>query len=559
MGWLDSVGMGFNNTGWSMQHGEYQGLLRSAMREQELLKKALTTGTGVVQPGATGGQTLRRQFLFNLLEATSFQQSDAILMKLCPKEKAWSTFLEWTTQDQYGQGGDGFVDETGSDGLFGVDYADDNYSRQTENVKFMAEGRQVGLVAQEVNNIQDPFKTSKVSLTRSLIGKANTAGYFADALTVNSQFNGIAAQLRSWADTNTFDYGIMYDCGGRPLDKYLLEDICVQNRNRFGRGDLLLMSTIAFGDSTTLIWPEMRQREGEGGAMGGQFRTFNGPNGPVKIADDPMLRAGRPLRVDGPGSDARPRTTASADTGSLAWAGNPWVAASGANGTQVVAPGTGNFWTNFTKNTDSGPAAVPALPSGSGDPNGGNNDNRLAAGSYYYGVSIVYKGKESALYIYGAGTQAANVISGTPTAVAVTAGNVAQLEFDTTTPQVTGLGTTYPRVNVKFRVYRAGGPGAAAPTRVSDFKYLCDCGTPTSGNARCFDNGFNMPGTDNAFLITTSKNGVKGWAYMQLLPLMQRMGLPALPLADPLVLLWFATILLRVRRHHVHIRNVGRT
>ena len=547
---FDSLVFGHNDTGWNTSHPRFKELAAAAEREQ-MQFKALTTGANVVQPGDTGGSTLRRQFLFGDLEKTAQRQEHLKLIKLCPTKDAKTILLEWTTQGEY-SGGDGFVQETGSDGQFGVDFNDDNYERQSENVKFLAEGKQVGTVAQEVDNIEDPMKTSRDALKIGLMTKANLAGYFGDASKSSAQFNGINAQLRAWLDKHPEDYGIFFDCQGLPLDKWMLQMACVQNINRFGMADLLLQSTLGWGDSSTLLWPEARTEEGKGHTFGTQYKQFNGPSGPIRVENDTALRPGQPRRISGPGADGLPCTTASMDPGSLTFGGNnPWVA------NVAQAPGVGNFWTNFTKNTDTGPVVAPAVPSGEKEQMGGANRNELAAGSYYFAVSIVYKGYESPAYVLGLGNQPTNVLNGVPTAVAVVAGQIVKLDFDTTTPAIVGLGNTYARNLVKFRVYRAGGPTITPPKLLSDFKFLAETGIPTAGNARLWDNGMTIPGLDNAYLITTKRNDSAGWAFMQLLPMMQK-RLPVNALADNFCLLWFTTILLRVRKHHIHFRNVGK-
>lgn len=555
MGGVD-VG-GFNSTGWRTNSRDYLALLAMAAQQEAELQKALTTGSGIVAAGDQGGRALRLQFLPGELESTTADQEDFVGIKQLSFEKAWSPTIEWTTKDSFDGGGDGFVDETGSDGAYGVDYYDDNFTRQTENVKFMAEGRQVSIVAEETRNIEDPEKVSRIDVELSLLAKANTALYHGNSNISSNQYNGIMAQLESWLDLFPADAGFFYDAGGRPLDKYMLEDICSQNRNRFGKINLVLTSTPAYGDSMTLIWPQSRNEEGSGGMTGGQRDVFNGPAGKVKIKYDPGLRPGKPLRVQGPGSDGAPRlnVAASMDKNSLVFAATPFVAISGSVGCQPVAAGSGNWWRNYTRNTDATFPAVPATPSGTLAYGGGNNSNHLAAGTYYYGVSTVYKGQEGPLYIYGAGVQTADVISGTPTGLAPTSGQVNQIELDPA--QVTGLGTTYSKKNTKWRLYRFGGPNSAAPTNVSQFQFLQESGVPVAGNIRIYDNGMWIAGADMAFGITTMKGRTKGWAMYQLLPLMLR-PLPNLPLADPIVLLWFTTLLLRRRRHHVVIRNIGR-
>lgn len=548
-GTRQGVSLGYNSSSWHYNHPEYQGLLEQA-REEERSVKALTTGSNIVTDGATGGQTLRRQFLFNELEMFGPQQSDAKLVKLCPMKDAESTLLEWSLQG-YTSSGDGFVSETGSDGVFGVDFYDDPMERMTETMGFLAEGRTISEVSKHVNNLMDPKKVARRGMMVSMFAKADVAGYFGDRSKSNTQFNGIVSQVRNWADRHPEDYGVMFDCQNKPIDKYLLQNACLENGNRFGEGDLLLQSTYGKSDSTTLIWPENRNPEGKGGNFGGQFNVFDGPNGPVRLESDKMLRAGQPLKIDGQGSDGLPRTTATLDAGSVVNAGSTPFAVNTA-----VAAGTGNFWTNFTKNSDSGPlGTAPQVPTGSSNMNGGNNANNLTGGTYYYAVSMVYKGFESAAYILGAGNQASNAISGTPTGIAVTAGQIVKLDLDPT--QITGIGSTYARNLVKWRIYRSGGPGATAPTSLSQFQFLGECGIPTAGNSRFYDNGFSVPGSDNAFLITTKKDGVDEWCFANLLPLMQK-ELPILAMGDQFCVLWFTMMLLRNRRRHIWLRNVGR-
>ena len=546
----------FNSSGWKTNDPRYMGFLAAAQEREREIQKALTTGSGIVQSGDTGGRALRLQFLPGELESTTASQEDFVGIKQFPFEKAWSPVIEWSTKDSFDGGGDGWVDETGSTGAYDVDYYDDNFSRQTENIKYMAEGRQVGIVAEETRNIADPEKVSREDVELSLISKANTALYWGNSNLSGSQCNGFAAQLETWLDTNPNDYGIYYDANNQPISKYMLEDIAIKNRRRFGKINLVLTSPQAYGDSMTLVWPGQRSEEGSGGNMGGQKDVFLGPAGPMKLKFDPGLNANKPLRVRGNGANGEARYTTTSDRNSITWASNPFVASSGGNGTQALSAGSGYFWRNYTRSTDATAPAVPATPSSNGAL-GGNNSNHLAAGSYYYGVSVVYKGQEGPIYIYGAGTQSANLISGTPTGIAVTAGQVVQIDLDGTTPAITNLGTTYARKNVKYRVYRYGGANASAPTYVSDMQFLMEVGTPTTGNPRFWDNGMYIPGADTAFGITTMKGNKKAVAIYQLLPLMLR-PLPNLPLADPIVLLWFWTPLMKTRSHHVIIYNVGR-
>jgi hypothetical protein len=138
-------------------------------------------------------------------------------------------------------------------------------------------------------------------------------------------------------------------------------------------------------------------------------------------------------------------------------------------------------------------------------------------------------------------------------AIDPTAGQIVQIAIDTTTPCITGLGSTYALANTKFRIYRA--PSSA--TSISQFALLGETGCPTAGNATLYDNGYQIPGADQAFLITEQKHGIDGWGFWQLCPLLKR-PLPHTALLEFFVLLLFATPVLRVPRHHIVVRNIGR-
>ena len=93
---------------------------------------------------------------------------------------------------------------------------------------------------------------------------------------------------------------------------------------------------------------------------------------------------------------------------------------------------------------------------------------------------------------------------------------------------------------------------------VDDFQFLDTVGIPTSGNSVYYDNGMRMHGTDTAFLFSSQVDGRPGLEMLQMLPLMQREGLPELVQASPLVLLWYNTPIIWQRTKHVVMRNVGR-
>ena len=126
---------GFNSSSMSWFGGggfdQYKGL---AQRGEDDIEKAMVTGDGIVQAGDQGGRATRLQFLYDVLETVAWEQKDATLMRLIPIVKCYSTAFEWSQLVQYGDEGNGFVAETGSDGLFGLTGTDDVIQRQVQNL-----------------------------------------------------------------------------------------------------------------------------------------------------------------------------------------------------------------------------------------------------------------------------------------------------------------------------------------------------------------------------------------------------------------------------------------
>jgi hypothetical protein len=540
-----------HRTGWNLQSAGFQ-QLKELVEEDKVIKaaqleKSLTTGQGIVTQGTTGGEALRVQFLHDALEQVSFEQDDAALMKIIPKKKVPSNTVEWTDFLSYGSEGDAFVYETGSDGNFGVNGSDDNFSRQVAIVKYMATSRTVSIVSGLVNNIQQPMQVSEKGATLELIGKMNLQTYTADSTLSDNQFNGIRAQIKQWVLQNPNDSKILWDAQGQTLSRELLEDVTRDIRGLYGRPSLILCSIRAKADLQKLLFPNERFTAGTNpGYIGVDVDKFKGSNGTLKIVDDVMLRQNDPLVMDGVGVDGLPRSVSTTSANALSFAVTPFVSCA------AGSPSTGNYYTNVNLNTDtSALGTAPALPTSG---YGGNATNNLVAGNYWYAVSPVYQGKEGTVWVFGASS--AGTVTGATEITGLTFGQVVKFVIDGSTPCITGLGSTISRKLVKFRVYRYGGPSAAAPTALNQFGYLCDLGCPTSGNPTGWDNGMYIPGTESAYVITESKGGSPGWFMAQLLPLMKR-PLPHLPMADLFAMLAFVTPILWVPRHHAWIRNIG--
>lgn len=525
----------------SWASGLVQGMAQEA-EASEVLEKAMVTGSGVVEGGQQGGGALREQYLNGVLETVSATQDDARFMKDVPKKRVPTNTVEWTDFLSYGGAGDDFVGETGVDGAFNGVTTDDNFQRNIQLVKYMAVQREVSLVTQKVKNISDPLKIAQTGGTIEIIGKANLACYFADAGKNALQFNGLEAQILQWLNQFPSDSAIYYDAGGAPLGKGAMADIAQILRLKFGAPGSIYESVQTYADTQKQLFPEARYMEGQvSGVFGNDRNKYATPYGIIDLKADIMLRSNRPLAFDGPGLTGKPRTTATADFNSLNFASNPFTTAPASTAAGVT--GMNYYWQNYSQNTDATTIPAPPVPSGSA---GGNASNHLAAGSYLYAVAPVYYGREGAAFVYGTDGTVPNA-----TAVAVAAGQIVPVIV--AAASLTGLGTTYARSTVKYRVYRA----PANAVSLNDFDLLGEMGTPKAGNAVLYDNGMTIPGQDIAFMLTEKKNGSDAYFLAQLLPLLRR-PLPNKLLSDLFGLIAFITPILKVPRHHVVIRNIGR-
>jgi len=535
---------GFSYSG-IMNMSDYA-LAKEAVLASYDIHKAMTTGSGIVQPGTTGGMALRMQYLHGVLEKVSFEQDDAKFMKRVVKKPVYEPTFEWTVFNQYGGPGDGFVAETGTDGAFGVSGTDDNFTRLVAQVKYMAAVRTISLPIQEARNIEDAMKVAEQGATLELIGKANLACYFGDSKKSITQFDGITRQMLDWVSLYNQDQDILYDAGGQPISEDLLQEVAKICRQKYGQPQLLMQSAQGFADTQRLLFPKERTQLGTtNGTSGVVVNRFASAFGNIELDFDIMLRPNQPLAPDGMAVSGLPRTTATADSGCLTWNATPWTTAPAA-----VAPGTGNWWVPANLNSDAAAmTTAPALPSGPG-----NQACRLpVGGTYFYAIStVVAPGLESPAWVYGASS--AGVVTGATGITTSAANPIVQIVLNLSNNPIPGYGSTVPVNGIKYRLYRCDN---ATPTSMNSFNFLMEFGSPASGNPTAYDNGMYIPGSDNAFLFTEKKNGADGYMFAQLLPLMRR-PLPNLMMGNPLGILLFGCPVLLVRRHHVYIRNIGR-
>lgn len=505
------------------------------------LNKAYLTGQTVVTPSDdSDASALRKQFLFGNLVSTIYSQDDAAFLKKLRVENVGSTLVEFSRFDLV-NGGDGFVPESGTDGLFGTSYGEDSFSRQTRTVKYMAAARRVGLVTQSVNNIANPMRVAEQSASLEIVRNMNLASIYGDSGFNALSFDGIERQLFDYVVEKS-DPAILIDMRGGVVDIEAIMTASTSILKRFGNPSLLLQSPDSYNDTEAELLSNLRSPYGYSGLGGISVDKVRTSAGEITRMYDKMLRANRPLNVLGAAANGGVRTTA--DSGALAWAATPWDTTA-VTGSVVGAAGTGAYYLNTTRNTDASVVAAPAVPT---SVDGNNATNNLGAGTFNYAISIVKNGKESLPWVLGAAS--AGTVTGATT-ITTTAGQIMRIITKTIDNSIiTGWDSAF-KTQTYFRVYRAA---SGAP--LSSFQYLHSQALPTGSNVSVgYDNGFRIPGTTDNFLLTEQRDGRASIILAELLAMMKR-PLPNLPLADVFAMLAFATPVVFYGGFHVQFYNV---
>jgi hypothetical protein len=514
---------------------------------EDFVQKAYITGQDIVTPTNDGdASALRPQFLMNNLVNTLYGMDLAITMKKIPVTKVSGPLVEFSRIDMIGGAGDTFVGETG-DGSFGVSNGEDAWSRHTRTVKYLATQRQVGDIAAHTNNLEDLKKLSRENATLELIRNANIALFWGHSGLNSLQYDGIEKQIMDYVlDSN--DGEILVDMNNTTIGIEEIKVGAAISARRFGNPSVLIQSINAHHATEQTVWQQLRGdlRSGNG-TWSNSVDKVETHVGPIKLRTDIMLRENRPGQFNGPAALGLPNLTA--DTGAWNFAVTPFDAAALNFGAR--AAGSGYYYDNRTLSTQSAAPAVPAVPTATGQ---NNASNRNAAGTYYYALEAVYKGKRSVAWVYGAAS--AGTFAG-PTGITITAGQIVQINLKAA---ATAFGASYVAAElnkVSFRLYRTAAL-ASVPTAWNQFGLL-DCFSYQSATVGVYyDNGFKIPGTGTGFLLTEKRDGRNSVVFAEFRDMTEKLLAP-LALASQFVVTLFGTPIVFFGGHHVLYYNVRAT
>jgi len=282
------------------------------------LQKALETGHGVVPIGATGGQTFRVQSLENTLKvATEQTEKELPLWSKLTKLPAYSTTIEYTRLDDWGDSGDGsnlFVDEIAS-----LTQQDATYKRLAALVKYLAIRKEVSHISTLVNNIIDPMAQKAHEGTLQLLRAAEFGFVYGNSMYNDVAFDGFIKQID---DAATGEYSdIIIDWEGNPPSEDMLETAGRVVADHYGYLDYLVMSNRAKSDLVRALFPYQRinMPPDQSGRWGAALNVYEGGHSVMEIKGSRYIRTFRP-RTQGmegaPGPISAVTASTSADSAS---------------------------------------------------------------------------------------------------------------------------------------------------------------------------------------------------------------------------------------------------
>lgn len=307
------------------------------------LSKALEMGYGTDSATLTGGGALRVQSLDTTMQAVIQANEDFTLFNDLPKPRIGATVDEWTEQSNVGGVLGGSTNtETGI-----IEASQGQYDRRVGLVKYLSDRREVSLVSTITQNIVDAESVEQQAGALKLLSDANYLCYAGDSAVVQTEFDGIAAQLRAAVVSGRVDAGHVVNMGGQPFNGIApIADAAafVRGYGNFGRLTHLYMPLSVQADLDKSLDPAFRvSLTGQGnditlGSPVSRIRTTQGvieTKQDIFIPDDRLLL---PFNLQGPAYAAK-----SAELSTLAPASVTHAVASDA-ASAFAAPHAGNYW-----------------------------------------------------------------------------------------------------------------------------------------------------------------------------------------------------------------------
>lgn len=269
-----------------------QGFGQTTRQDVDDLKKALTAGQDVNDPGVSSGTgfPLRVESLERTLKVVTYRMDDVRLWRALSKLPAYNTVEEYNRLREYGSGdGTAFIAEGD------LPEADDStYSREFTIIKYAATRRSVTHVMSLVRPSHGPVIAQEtVNGTAWLLKQLEKALFFGDSTLIPVQFDGLKKLITDGAPAAN-----IIDLRGAPLSEDILNDgaLTVKTAPNYGRPTDLYCADGAYSDLAKSFYPAERlplSAEGyQNGMVGLQIKGFHSMVGPVMFNPDVFIEYG---------------------------------------------------------------------------------------------------------------------------------------------------------------------------------------------------------------------------------------------------------------------------
>lgn len=260
----------------------------------ENLQKALTAGSGVDAGAFTGGRALIPESLENTLVNVLWSQDEARLFQRVKKQPIPSPVHQWDKRTAVGNSDGAWVAEGGTSFE-----KDQTIARIYETAKYLQTLRKATLQATLSNMIENAMTIEQNAGALWVIREVEKALFYGDDDMITEQPKGVIQQINKSAD-NLSTYGSyvadnIVDVRGAAADSAEFEKKMNETariiRDSYGKGSLLLVSTMVMQDVQNLLRDRIRFQAGQ--SVGGTiFNRYPTPFGELELLDDIFIKEG---------------------------------------------------------------------------------------------------------------------------------------------------------------------------------------------------------------------------------------------------------------------------
>jgi hypothetical protein len=280
------------------------------------LQKALTAGSGVDAGSFTGGRALIPESLENTLVNVLWSQDEARLFQRIKKQPISSPVHQWDKRTAVGSFDGAWVPEGGAS-----TEANQTIGRVYSTAKYLQTLRKATLQATLSNMIENALTIEQNAGALWVIRNVENSLFYGNSGNVAEEPDGLLKQI---TDTDN-----ILDVRGASADSSTFEKKVTEAarviRNNFGKGSLILTSTMVMQDVQNLLQDRVRFGAGQNSGFVGVANRFPTPFGEMELLDDVFIKEGGvPLastitatRPDVPTEDVAPASRAA--TGTSYW------------------------------------------------------------------------------------------------------------------------------------------------------------------------------------------------------------------------------------------------